>query len=477
MIYCLLHIPRKPGNAIFRSIFIPGFLFMLAFMLSACSLRKPRADLPLNPPESFSVSGSLQVPERWWTSLDDSALNAAIDTALASNFTLKTAWYRLSEARAVVDRESASLLPEIFASMRAETGSGQTDFEVYDNMSMGLTAEYELDLWGRIRYGIEGEEYRMEATRADFRAAALSLSAEVAIAWYRLAEARAQLEIAKEQTETNEKILKLLKNRFGNGQIRSVDIFRQEQLLEASREREIFRKTQIGLLEHQLAILMGRPPEQESQETAAKLPPLPPLPETGVPIELIRRRPDVQSAYNQLLAADRDMAAAISNRYPRLSFSAQLTTRGESADQLFKSWAYSFSAGLLAPLFYGGELQAEVDRNEAVKNRILYEYGQTVLVSFREVEDALIREVNQQERINSLMKQLELAGKSHKQLRAEYFNGLSNYLDVLTALEQEQQLRRDLLSARLELLEYRVALYRALAGGFGPGADYSERRK
>lgn len=75
------------------------------------------------------------------------------------------------------------------------------------------------------------------------------------------------------------------------------------------------------------------------------------------------------------------------------------------------------------------------------------------------------------------MKQLELAGKSHKQLRAEYFNGLSNYLDVLTALEQEQQLRRDLLSARLELLEYRVALYRALAGGFGPGADYSERRK
>jgi len=265
--------------------------------------------------------------------------------------------------------------------------------------------------------------------------------------------------------ETNEKVLQLLKVRFTSGQIRSVDILRQVQLVEATREQQIFAETRLQVLEHALAVLLGKTPQTNIQPVENNLPGLPPIPETGIPAELIERRPDVRSAFNLLRAADRDLAAAISNKYPRLSISASISTGAYDIEDLFTDWGRGIAADLLSPLFRGGELNAEVDRAEAVKQQRLYEYGDAVLTAFREVEDALVQEKQQVRSIESLERQVELAVQTNDQLRSEYMNGMSNYLDVLTALDEEQQLRRDLLSSKLELLEYRIALYRALAGG------------
>jgi outer membrane protein TolC len=133
---------------------------------------------------------------------------------------------------------------------------------------------------------------------------------------------------------------------------------------------------------------------------------------------------------------------------------------------LFEDWATSFAGNLLTPIFRGGELNAEVERLEAVKKQRLYEYGQTILTAFQEVEDALVRERKQRESIDRLEEQIALAKKAYDQLKLEYLNGASNYLDVLTALDEIQQLERDLLTAKLSLIEYRIGLYRALAGAF-----------
>ena len=196
------------------------------------------------------------------------------------------------------------------------------------------------------------------------------------------------------------------------------------------------------------------------------LPNLPPLPETGIPAELIQRRPDVKGSFKRLLAADRDLAMAISNKYPRVTLSASVSTAAYNVEDLFNDWGRSLAGNLLAPIFQGKELSAEADRAEAIKKQRLYEYGETILTAFREVEDALIRETKQVESIQSLEQQVELVVKTNEQLRMEYLNGMSNYLDVLTSLHEEQQLRRDLLNAKLSLLEYRIALYRSLAGDF-----------
>lgn len=442
--------------------------------LTNCAPPITQSLLPLTPPDRFSYSGEQELPERWWTSFEDNRLNGLIAQALDSNFSLLATWQRFRAAEAVVDRESSYLLPDVEAFFSAGRSYPEPDFRGGENQQLGLAAAYEVDLWGRIRSRVQAERYRTEASRLDYRAAAVSLSAEITLTWYRLLAAGRQLALTQEQVETNENILKLIIARFGSGQIRGVDILRQKQLTEATREQQIVTELQIRVLENQLAVLLGTSPSEEIAYDPDSLPALPPLPQTGIPTELVQRRPDVQAAYYTLLSADQEVASAISARYPRLSFNVSSSARSNEVDDIFKNWAYSIGANLLAPLFYGGRLNAEVDRTKAVEQQFLYEYGQTVLVAFREVEDALVQERKQQARMQVLEEQVTLAQQAYEQIRVQYFNGLSDYLEVLTAINQEQQLQRDLIAARLTLLEYRIALYRALAGGFETGRPDDE---
>lgn len=461
---------RREKSGIFsrkHSTFIP--VTLLGFLLSllyGCYSRKMTVSVPLDITPTFSDSGKEAIPDKWWTVFNDQRLDSFLDVALEANLDLLTAWQRLRAAHAVVRHESSSLWPDLNASLQGETSLTPSNSGGDESLQVGLTSEYEVDLWGRIRSAVDAQRYQARANLCDYQTTALSLSAEITRTWYKLVEAQQQLELIEEQIKTNEKVLSLLKARFGSGQIRAVDILRQQQLLESTREQKISVESRTHILQHQLAVLLGRPPQAGIEYLGEQLPALPPLPNTGIPAELIRRRPDVKSAYNQLQASDRELASAINSRYPRLSITASLKKSTEGVENLLEDWARSLAGNLLTPIFYGGRLRAEVDRTEAVKQQRLYEYGQAVLIALREVEDALILEKKQLERIDSLEVQSKLARQTSRQLRVEFFNGLANYLDVLTALDDEQRLRRDLLSARLTLLEYRIALYRALAGGF-----------
>ncbi len=441
---------------------------LLSMGLLGCATQREAPSPPVETSASFSEAGAQDVPDRWWVVFGDERLNALVDTATASNFTLKTAWQRLQASQAVVDREAGALYPDLQGSAQgAVTGTqGEADGTDGETLQVGLSSAYEVDLWGQIRSSVQAERFRARASRADYQTAALSLSAEVVRTWYQLAEARSQVRLIKQQIGTNLKVLNLLENRFETGQIRSVDVLRQRQLVESTREQRTVAESRVRVLEHQLAVLLGRPPQAGVGMVPDSLPELPPLPEAGVPTDLIQRRPDVRQAHNLLRAADRELAAAISNQYPRLTLTASASSAAESASDLFQSWAYSFAGDLLAPIFRGGALRAEVDRTEAVRTQRLYEYAQTILTAFQEVEDALIQEKKQRERIQDLEEQIKLAQQAYEQLRVQYFNGAVGYLNVLTALDEVQQLRRDLLSAELTLVQDRIALYRALAGGF-----------
>ncbi|MCP9201364.1 efflux transporter outer membrane subunit [Gramella sp. GC03-9] len=422
-------------------------------------------EAPIENPQQFSNSGNRDLPDTWWTSFDDPALHSIIERSLENNLSLAANQQGFLAAMAVVKREKSFLIPDISAEARSGISRPEPDFAGGENTQIGLSASYEVDLWGRIRAGIEAEEYRAQASYYDYQAAAISISAETALTYYRLVAARQQLQLAENQIQTNEEITRLIRARFTGGQIRAVDILRQEQLLQNTREQKVIYETDIEILKNQLALLLAKPAQNELMVKTDSFPRLPELPQTGLPLELVRRRPDVKQAYNLVLAADRDMAVAIRNKYPRLSLNLQGQARSNNFNNIFNDWAYTLSGNLFAPLITGGRLKAEVSRTEAVKEQVLLQYGQTVLTSFREVEDALIREEKQKERIQILEDRLELSQKTIRQLRTEFLNGLSEYLDVLLALGEQQQLQRDLITARQNLIEIRISLYRALAGG------------
>jgi outer membrane protein, multidrug efflux system len=459
--YSLYH-TKVPLILIGKIIFFAGFTLL---SLSSCSQKVAQVGLPYDSLENFSLPGETALQDEWWLAFEDEELNVLIDSALHSNLSLQAVWHQFQEAMAVVDIAASARVPEIFLELQSGISRPEPDFVGGENTQLSLRSNYEVDLWGRIKYTVQAEENRFRASYQDYQTAAISLSAEIALTWFRLKATKFELELVKEQEQANEQVLALIRARFASGQVRGVDILRQEQLIENTREQRIGLEMQLSLLNNQLSILLGQPPQLDF-DISPDLPEPSPLPQTGIPLQLVNRRPDVQSAFYRLQAADQEVAAAISNKYPRLNFSLTAAVRSNTLIGLFESQAASLTSSLLAPLFYGGRLRAEVNRTEAVKQQFRNDYGQAVLIAFREIEDALVQEMKQLDRIEAIERQVLLAERAYEQLKIEYLNGSLAYLDVLVTLGQQQQLRRDLITAKLNLLEFRISLYRSLAGGF-----------
>ncbi|KXS54430.1 NodT family efflux transporter outer membrane factor (OMF) lipoprotein [Marinobacter persicus] len=447
-------------------------LLLIPVILGGCATSPGSSEPQTDITDDFSRRGELPLNNQWWQAFGDPDLNQLVKDALAGNFSLAANYQRLLQARATAERQAAGLWPSLDASLGAERQESETTST--DTFSTSLSASYEVDLWGRVQALTEAEELRAAASQSDYEAAAVSLSGEIANTWFQLVEQRAQLALARDQLQTNLDVLSLIETRFTAGQSGSPDVLRQRQLVSASRERLTTLEGDIRVLENQLAVLTGQPPLRATLPESARLPSLPPLPQTGVPGELVQRRPDVQQAWRLVQAADRDLAAAISNRFPRLSLEASISNRTDTARELFDNWLATLAGNLVAPLVDGGERRAEVTRSRAVLEQRVQEYRQTVLTAIQEVEDALTTEHQQQQRLERLEQQIDLAGASYRQLRTRYLNGAVSYIEVLNALQDRQDLQRTRLTARQQLLNARVALYRALAGSIEPQNDRME---
>lgn len=445
-----------------------AIVFCLALTLSAwtgCASKGPMPTFSTSSLPPISESGATIAPDRWWVSFEDGGLDREVNRALGGNYDLAVALSRLRAAQALTRREASDLFADLngFVADANTFGPGPNQTRI----SWGLDAAYQVDLWGKIRSRVDAERLRAEATRADYHAVALSLAAEIARTWFALIEAYAQLELLDEQEETNRNGLAAVEVRYREtGEGGSPNVLRQRQLVQSTLEQRVIVQASIEVLEHQLAVLTGQPPQLATYSPGSVLPSLPPLPFAGLPSELLQRRPDVRATYLALAAADRDLAAAVLDQYPRLDLSASLVNSAEHPETLFRDWFFSIGGQLLGPILDGGQRRAEVDRRRALVCQRFNEYRQTILVALQEVEDNLALERYQLERIEKLQTQVEFADQAAKQLLQYFITGEANYLDVLSANQSEQRLQRSLLSARLELILIRIGLYLALAGDF-----------
>ena len=327
-------------------------VLVLAGVLVGCA-KPPRAGWPeVGLPERFSQTGTVPLPERWWLSLGDEALAGLIEEALAQQPGLLGVWARLEEAEALARKAGAGLVPtvegEAGGARRWERGpagpGGALETSGVASLWLGLAASYELDLWGRVRSSREAAVREARAMQQQVQVVALTLSAQIAAVWFELGEQRAQVELLGRQAELQASMLELVEARFRRGQVGAPDVLRQRQVLESVRASLGVAEAQVRVLENQLAVLVGRVPGTALPRPPSNLPLPPPLPQTGVPSELVQRRPDLRQAYEQLAAADARLAAAIAERFPRLGLSAQGTTSGSSSRELFDRWLATLAA-------------------------------------------------------------------------------------------------------------------------------------
>jgi len=442
--------------------------FLLAcfvlLLLNACAVPIKDISSPATVPTQFSQSGEEPLQERWWLAFNDPQLDQLIALALGHNFSLLATFNRLQQAEAIAQISSSELIPSVSAVFGGlQNYSNMTNNSAF---SLGLNASYEVDLWGRLRAQKHAAELDISVAQEDLNTAAISLSSEIAIAWYRLVEQRSQLQLLKQQIKTNQDNVLITASRFAGAQASAADLFQQQQTLEARIGDQNNVLANIKVLEHQLAILTGHTPNMLYIADNKQLPGLPLQPQTGLGTDLVQRRPDIRLAYYRVQAADQRIASAIADRFPKLSLSASVDTLSPNLQSLFNNWIATLAGNLILPIIDGGRRAAEVDRTKAVAAEALNNYATTVQLAIKEVEDALVQEQQQQQLINSLNKQYLLSQKATEQIRLRYMYGSMDFLRVLTTQVNQQSLERSRLSAQLQLIEYRIKLYRSLAGSW-----------
>jgi multidrug efflux system outer membrane protein len=450
------------------------FLILVAcsMLLAACSPFQPaaRTDAPGELPDAYALySAEARSPLPWWDAMDSPELNRLVDAALADNFSLSEAWYRLQQARAAAVQAGAGLYPELDAFGSAETNrsdsAGRSGGSVgSQNYELGLTASYEIDLWGRVKSQREAALLDVKATEADLHAAAVSLAAEVASRWVQILSQRLQKQLLEEQLASNSTFLELIELRFRKAMVSALDVYQQKQVVENVRAKIPLVEAETQLLMHELAVLLGRPPRSELELNQNQMPTIGQLPSLGLPADLLAARPDVRAAGMRLRAADWQLAEARANRLPALRIGAGAQYGPEELDLLFDTWLLRLAANLTAPIFDAGRRAAEVDRIQAAVDENLWAYRRVVLTAVKEVEDALARETRQREHIEALKAVMTAARSGLREAIDRYRNGLSDYLPVLTQLLTVQDLEQNMIAQNEQLILYRIGLYRALGG-------------
>ncbi len=448
---------------------------LLAAFATGCVLKSPPSHEELLKdalphaviPEAFKhAGGSAQyVAEPWLATFGDPALSALVTEALAYNSDLRAAAAAVEQASGYVAVASAGLLPAVNAvgisSGKASSGGNSALNGFF------LNASLELDIWGRVRYEKAAANEQSAAVQADFAYARQSLAAMVARSWFLAIEAGMQREIVLDSLHSSEDLYRFAQDRLriGNGNEQAVAEASANVggFRDALRQVELSRDQALRALE----LLLGRYPAAEVA-VAPTLSPVPAPVPVGLPSELLERRPDVIAAERRVAAAFDRIGEARAAQLPKIS----LTAGGSSisSDVLVlkdrSNPVWGFGGNLVAPLYQGGALRAQVDIRTAEQKQAVAAYASAGLRAFNEVEGALSAEIALRDRAVILDATLRDNERALQLVQVQYRVGVVGQ----GAVEQRQiavySARTTRLRVQSELLAQRVNLYLALGGGF-----------
>jgi multidrug efflux system outer membrane protein len=453
-----------------RGLFCPLILASAVFLFACAHVVKPEpAQLAVELPETYSLyEDAAPAPDRWWEDFDSKELNTLISDTLRGSPTLRISLARLEKSRALAVQTGADKMPDLTLNAGVSETRRKNNDQITNSSSrdISLVSTYEIDFWGRVAAKHRSALLEMEASQEDLYTAALTLASEVTLKWLETISVKQQLALLKIQLKTNNTILELMELRYLKGFATALDIYQQRQVIAETVAAFPALEARLQTLSHELAVIAGKPPRTDLGLTAAGFPVIGALPGLGVPADLLARRPDVRAAGLELRAAQGQVAAARAGRLPTVTLSATAGFGADSFTDLLDSWFSSLAANLTYSLFNSGALGAEVDKQKSNVDERLAIYEDAVLTAIREVEDAMVREQKQTQYIVALDEQLAIAKDSFREAQQRYRKGLIDYLPALNALIATQRFERTVVQARLERLNQRVKLYRALGGGW-----------
>ena len=442
-------------------------------LLAGCALgpdyQRPKVDAP-----GFKEAGDWKPAEpaeqlprgAWWLAYGDPVLSGLEDRLAVSSNTLQIAEAQFRQAQAAATIAGAGLLPTVSADGTA--GRNGTPGTARNLFGAGLSAAWELDLWGRVRREAEAGRATAAASAADFASVRLSLQATLAQTYFSLRVADTEQQLYTRILADYARFLQISQNRYAQGVDTPADVAAAESQLESARAQAIDLGLQRAQLEHALAVLLGQPPAGFSLP-AAELTLVPPPAPAQIPSQQLERRPDIAGAERRLAAASAQIGVAQAGYFPLVSLSGAAGFQGPRYQRLFSApnELWSLGAAAAVPLFDSGKVRAGVAQARAVYDASLATYRQTVLTAFQEVEDnlAAVNILAQEAAVQD--RALAAARKSATITLNQYRAGTVSYLNVVTAQSAQLNAERtnvELLGRRLNAA---VVLFKAAGGTWG----------
>jgi len=459
-------------------------LFLPVLLLGGCAWQTGRVDPTLGellPEQYLEAAGESAVPlsGRWWLAFNDPELDQVMERLFAGNLQLEQGFARLDQSRAALRSLRSSSWPDL--DLDAQGGRSMEPSFAGDStgnsLRLSAAASYEVDLWRKLASRSVAGEKALEASRDELQSLYLGLSAQLADLYYLAVEQRAQLQLTERSLASYRETLERVEARYRLGTAPAIDVYQARQSLTAAQASQHLFAANLATAEHAISVLLGDYPKLAEAGELNQLPTLPESFPTGLPTQLVERRPDLRAALRRIEAADSEVAAAIAARFPALNLVASYgTTRQDFATGLIKGEFWSFLGSLSAPVFDAGRRKAEVERTQAVVRERVAAYQQAALTAFREVEDALSTDRETELRITSLEETGAATAATLRLALERYLHGVADYLPVLTAQRADYELQSRLLSARRTLISNRISLARAL-GGDWMNQELEQRRQ
>ncbi len=438
-------------------------------MLSGCSMipdyQRPDVETP-----AWRSAQSIQnadITADWWTGFESEELNALMQRALDNNNNLQAALQRIEQARADLKIAGASLLPS--ADITASYMSGSTQaMNITDMRNKGIpeyTADigisYELDLFSANHAKASAAQDRLLSSAYQHDALALVIMGDVAQNYFNVLNLKERVRIAKDNLRATEDLLDVAEARFQTGARTQLDITRQETQVARAKASVTALEQELALAQNALAVLVGDPP-QSFNVRGKNIDDLRlPSPAMLQPATLLERRPDIKSMESMLIAANADIGAARAAFYPSVNIGPSLLLAANPSAS-----ALTLAGSVIAPIFQGGRLEGNLDRVTARQKELAANYQQTVLVAFKEAENAMTKVQKTREREQFLEQAFVKAQKAYDIAAQQYALSVIDFQNVLdaqrTLLESEDQHER----ARYETLAARIELFKAMGGGW-----------
>jgi NodT family efflux transporter outer membrane factor (OMF) lipoprotein len=477
--------------------FVAGFLSVLTGCAVGPDYRTPAADTPPAfvasaaapvPPAAAAAANGMAAPDpaAWWRALDDPELNSLVERAIKSNPDLEIALTRLQQARTYEAVVVSNALPEVDAGAAAGRGTGsdltrgraEQGLVSADNSSglqhintiAGFDAVWELDVFGKYRREFEAARYDRQAAAAARNAVMTSVIADVVRAYIDLRGLQIQAGILHDASDVLRESMRIVNLRYERGITNELDVELATRELDTLQAEIAPVNAEVDAVQYALAVLLGEYPENVVQELSAPalIPSMPGPVAQGVPLDLLKRRPDIQQAERELASATARIGVATANLFPQVALVGSIGSQaqGWGTSPNISKHIWSFGPAALWPLLDFGALDAQVDIAQLEAHASLLNYRKTILSAVQEVDTALDGYRAQQDRLKNLGDAMVAGQRALDLATARYNRGLTDFLNVVDAERQFYVLQQEYAAAQVAQGEQFVQLYKSLGGGW-----------